>query len=972
MGLSDDIIVSVIIVIFIILIGVFVLNKTVNREQTTVSDAYQDSLRDTHSIAFDAVLHLKEEITKKPFEILLGDYMASGRMIFPTPNGTVNLRTAIRKRFDVVYGPGNYYLKLSPKITDVHISFVFDGSPSMNDERIELSQRVNPLIKEVDKIFNETGAKTHLHVYILTPKEQIAACKDFPIDVDCKAVSFNGLYSSKRVELSIPGFGYTNFTTWKSSNPFMKEFQFAQADWVAGTQYAADKYLDLLTKAPDQQSIHIIIPVTDQLSTGSIPNSCYNISNNLGAERAFSDNTVCALCDETCPVHRSDENLVNVEDFMNKTGMFVIPVFSFSCSFTYNPSWNTDVKSTPYTSTFGSFPLPPGDSICNLAACMTACTAKPQLDQYCFRTQCHNSVRAQMQSFATSKNPDAVIDISDSSKLTSSVIQQIQNAYDEMQFEIGVLDNNRTRYVVDRTLLLPDGTRTNITVRVYEQSFKDDTKPNIIRAWTLPVKTRTGGPLVIFANVSDDSTIDHVYAHVIMPNNAELSWSLNELPIEGMWKIVPLTTGLLDNGTYWINIEAVDAAGNIAKLEHATSFEVNNTDLDPPTLSRIWIEPTAPKPTDAKVTLHVEASDAVGIFMVKANITSPSRVSIEKEFVFSGSDYTTQISPLEAGGYAVNVTVIDVGRNEVYGRLQFGVCAQGMMISDDGASCIDPMDLVKYPIDTSCTRGWVAGQPGEGALIKINNENYACDLFEVKNQTLLDYAKETATCFKSNCGGNCHAGCTSDYTASGSNLVQNTTNFKKFAAYYIIDGLGPAATYMHDYFQAEINCVGGNPDVPTPSCVPVSGITAGLLADCRLGTELDPGYGSWESDTQMNLNTCRMTDEPAHASLDILKTGTCVDYSTSLTTLLRYVGYKKNEVYSISAPCHEYNIVKFPGATKWHIVDTTGNTGGGIDASWSWDCPGAGMTTHCTYEPNMCANDGGMGACPSRSEVSGC
>jgi len=193
--------------------------------------------------------------------------------------------------------------------------------------------------------------------------------------------------------------------------------------------------------------------------------------------------------------------------------------------------------------------------------------------------------------------------------------------------------------------------------------------------------------------------------------------------------------------------------------------------------------------------------------------------------------------------------------------------------------------------------------------------------------------------------------------------VKDSDTFKKFAGLYIIYGLGPAAKFMRGYFDAEINCGFG-----TGKCEPKYGYNINvqqLLCRGAVGQPL-----GWASDSDMSKNSCIFSDLPSHVNINILQTGTCVDYSISLTTLLRMVGYKNDEVYSVGAPCHEYNLVKFPGDSKWTIVDTVSNSAAPLGDTWSWPC--GGITTHCDFEPNSCANDLGQTVCPSRSEVKGC
>jgi len=120
----------------------------------------------------------------------------------------------------------------------------------------------------------------------------------------------------------------------------------------------------------------------------------------------------------------------------------------------------------------------------------------------------------------------------------------------------------------------------------------------------------------------------------------------------------------------------------------------------------------------------------------------------------------------------------------------------------------------------------------------------------------------------------------------------------------------------------------------------------------------------------MTENSCLFSDLPAHASILTLKTGTCVDYSVALTTLLRMVGYSKDEVYSVGAPGHEYNLVKFPEHLRWRIVDTVGNSPYPFrNIHWTYRNR---SISHCDYYAEECMNDNGVVSCPSKFEVEGC
>lgn len=140
------------------------------------------------------------------------------------------------------------------------------------------------------------------------------------------------------------------------------------------------------------------------------------------------------------------------------------------------------------------------------------------------------------------------------------------------------------------------------------------------------------------------------------------------------------------------------------------------------------------------------------------------------------------------------------------------------------------------------------------------------------------------------------------------------------------------------------------------------------LLRCRWDTDQTPN--GWVSDTDISENDCCFSDLPAHASTEILETGTCVDYSVVLTTLLRMSGYKADEVYSTRSDCpgdsgHCFNLIKFPSDSKYTLVDTVGNCAG----YHPMKLPRCNGCYYWNYE--NCANDNGRVSCPERSDVWG-
>ncbi|VVC01525.1 Uncharacterised protein [uncultured archaeon] len=295
-------------------------------------------------------------------------------------------------------------------------------------------------------------------------------------------------------------------------------------------------------------------------------------------------------------------------------------------------------------------------------------------------------------------------------------------------------------------------------------------------------------------------------------------------------------------------------------------------------------------------------------------------------------------------------------------------CENGQNWSDSLQMCAHEVGI---PTDTPCRAGWPNRQ---GNVVVLNEENNACDIFEVTDTGILEIARTTIACFRTDCKGengiSCHSHCSAAMEESHASQKKNATTFKSFAARYIIYALGPEKMHMQDYYQPEIDCLDAIAhNLTMPSCNP-SGTFEPVTGQMNCRGPVGHPLG-WASDDNMSENSCLMSDLPAHADLTILHTGTCVDYSVALTTLLRTVGYSSGEVYSLRAPGHRYNIIKFPESTAWNIVDTVGNYERPIGDNWEWENDGI-TYQHCNYTQNRCVNDAGNVMCPKKSEVEGC
>jgi len=318
----------------------------------------------------------------------------------------------------------------------------------------------------------------------------------------------------------------------------------------------------------------------------------------------------------------------------------------------------------------------------------------------------------------------------------------------------------------------------------------------------------------------------------------------------------------------------------------------------------------------------------------------------------------------------------------------------------------------KYaPHDTVCQHKWPTS---DGPDIGMNTESDSCNLVEVCDPNLDYIVDDALLCceyegYSSRLSGDSDkiAACSYAHTAAyGGGFLDfrdnfNSTTLKQCLAHYMIRGFGQNAVYMQGYFHGEFCCYGSGDFCPSgcskwrvnpaawemgtsASCAGPGGTTpdfqmGGHRCEYRkwwlFGWHYYGKHGYWHSDTNWHSNSDSAADIPAHASIRRLSTGTCVDYSFSLTTMLRKAGYSKDQVLSVNGEGHGYNLVKFPGEAKWHYVDAVGNTGGGVYGGSGFPDPKTAWYHYCCKLDDGCSNDvytQSRSRCPSNNMIYGC
>ena len=337
-----------------------------------------------------------------------------------------------------------------------------------------------------------------------------------------------------------------------------------------------------------------------------------------------------------------------------------------------------------------------------------------------------------------------------------------------------------------------------------------------------------------------------------------------------------------------------------------------------------------------------------------------------------GSSESFQSHNLTAGWHTINLVVTDSLGSSASDSIEIGI-APPMVCSK-----VSPRPKY-YPVDTPCQDIWPNGTT-------------ECQQIEVCHPDLDYIVVDAVKC----CNGTAKPG-----SACAWALANSGGDKKKCRGLYIIRAFGPDASYMQGYALFKACCSG------YPECTRTSWPSLAGTCSFREGFNQNVqniscrpeewGVSAWRSDTNMSLNSAVLGLFPTHATVNILRTGVCIDYAAAVTTALRKAGYNRTEALSTSStgydlpllgnhPGHAYNLVKLPGDDLYHIVDTTGN-GEGINLAglphyfrFTGNFMGQPVNVrvfdwwvgYCSKISEYSYNDVGDASTPENSSICGC
>jgi hypothetical protein len=1142
MAIVEDI--TAIVSIIVIILVIFFISTTylVQKETNEITEQQEIFLEDYYATVIDTFLATKSESTNVPFNILIGDVINRAKTE-SNPAQFQFLREEINKTLSNLIREEHFYVEITPLITNITISFIIDGSNSLNFERRRLNETIDDIINQINNHFFPDGtAGVSYNVYLphnIETNDQMSLCNLYFDGKDwCKIVLEDDIYDSTGI-VTRPNFGFTNYNDWKNSDSHIaktnEEIAYFEGEW-AGTIYYAQKELN---KSPEaKNTYHVIIPFSDELSTSSISDYCFNIPNTTTPHANPRINyQICKICDERCPVERSNRSFNNILDYIDNTGIttIIIPFMSDPCTFStafstgsideYNTSRLNDSIRTLYTLPNNLVPNTTGDYYCNLTSTnCTGCSCPGNncvQGDICFKTQCMNDLEEQMRFLASKTGGEFVNDSDyDPSTFHEKIIDVIQNALDGVRIRVGNLDTvgERTRFSYNKLITLPDEDKSqfNFFVVVGDVQFTLDDSSII---------PPTNSKIIIYNHRPPNNSIltprNNVSLEIRTNFNATCKFINDTIPSDfNDSNLIQMEYNFSNNNHFHKFVFDVNNGTNysIYYICNSTSSNINISDLF---LINFSILPDTCENNNYKLCgtcnenkatySHLDGTNYVcceecsicginklcnvseqfcniswtnpGNFCCLGNCLNCTDEGYDICPTHHGckeSNWADPIGPLLIScckercsncsneGHSIcnsdekcnsTITKWDYGNNTIENCCEgtcknctewgpdhnicdptkvcngtlvegFNRCCDGQCkdcdeigyTCDSGKTCnstwIDiglrccQEECVDLSVqDSICNSYWPEASINitdyEGFGIYINEWNPSCGLFDVQHPDLIPIIEQVENCCLDPTSQNCstsYANQARDFAGISGTPTQE--QLKKCMGRYIIYGLGPAKLYAQKYFYQEgccgsisnmcgtkksRTCSSDKNDPPFGGGAPVSDLGDTLL--CNLDASNpndpnDPNHGllpnpplfpkSWNNNTDWTKNSCYFSDLPASVSLLVLKTGQCVDYSVMATTLLRLAGYNSTEVYTLLGPRHAFNLIKFPGDTRYIIFDTTGN-------SVRFDVGGQSYSAgpYCSYIINpsvanpdikdyICTNDNGKATCPDRSLVKGC
>jgi len=427
-------------------------------------DAYINNL--------NTVLKVTEPVSGRNMGTLLADavYYRNGTLTFE--ENTINITNRTKVLLDMAIGEGNYYLVIKPRIIEVSMNFIIDGSNSLIRERKNLADNLIEILANVERTLNETNTGEELSdqpvlakIYILGSKPEQCDIYNILNDsrISCQMLQSRDLYTANatsnasQIIINNTRFNLDSFLEYYNMTPPFgadwllptaghdaSEADYYESDWGHGTAYAS--YFDSTTNLA---RLSLLFPMGDELSTSSIADECFFTP-------SYGEWIVCSLCTMDCPVNRSLKSVAKAVEVANDNRHVINPIFSYSCDYDYKPIYNQMYEQETATSTTNAC----GESTCQ------GCTREPN-GSVCFHPECQEDILSQMN-IAANQTGGSVIHLENITQMDVDITATINHNIRQYTIEIGIRNGSRMRDVIESSHPLPNGQFVDMRLWVYK------------------------------------------------------------------------------------------------------------------------------------------------------------------------------------------------------------------------------------------------------------------------------------------------------------------------------------------------------------------------------------------------------------------------------------------------------------------------------------------------------------------------
>lgn len=483
----QNILSMVILVIFISVVGIIVYNSNVESLGKSYESQKLEFSYNIHSNSFDTFLSIYDNESKTTMIDLATRSAREQKEIINISGVAINVKEKFYEILDETYGIGNYYLRITPKIADISLNFVIDGSSTLEDERKELAAKLPNLISTIRSQNGASGESNIIaNIFILGSPVNASdnACESiFKVsqysEINCEYLNAFHLYERPIID---PNVATLDFNTYKidynilppyGSNKAgvdnVREFSggsedYVEADWGSGVAYVS-------AKMKDSARLVLIFPMSDELSTSSIAQTCFTsslIPDRNGDKRR--EQKVCDFCVEACSdpntVKRALDTVTAGTTVASDNNHVIYPIFAYDCDYPYN-------KRTfdSYFENLFSIQLNNGDTACNNLLC-GGCSVDPDTNNICFHPECKETILTHME-YMANKTQGEIIKLSNLDQLVNSVQNGILRTLNSFEVEVGVKENISS-FNYRRSIVMENNLFTEIYLEVYyDYSQKD-------------------------------------------------------------------------------------------------------------------------------------------------------------------------------------------------------------------------------------------------------------------------------------------------------------------------------------------------------------------------------------------------------------------------------------------------------------------------------------------------------------------